>query len=284
MNASKDNPLLEIAKRLRLRIQMNENTVDMLDDFSGSIRTHVDWFDKPDEIQDFVHKFREYMQSYSSILQKILKQIEDEITEEHIHSLRNISNRNDVELQRCFQFQRYAIARGANDAKAGPLLQEIYTTIRDRIESDKELGALIADMLRYTQTGNEQHQHPHDQFKPDSRDHHVKHGLRTRSAKEESTGEQVYKLVLSFFLRTNIGRLIALIAFICIGISFAMNYTPKGPGMVDAITNSDFEKDGATLNQDKPNNHSENRALEPVPSDEIINAPTDENVVPNQPE
>ena len=203
MNAAEDNPLLDIARRLQLRVQLNERVTDALDDLSGAIRTHTDWFDKPDEVQDFIHKFREYIQSYSLIIQKIEKQIEDEITEEHIHSLRNISNRNDMERQRCFQFQRFAIARGANDAKAGPILQSIYTTIRDRIETDKDLGALIADMLRFVRKEEQQEQSaPGPKERQSAQEPRM--ALRSKDESDDSTGEQAYKIFLRFMIGTNL--------------------------------------------------------------------------------
>ncbi|MDP8245263.1 MAG: hypothetical protein P9L94_14360 [Candidatus Hinthialibacter antarcticus] len=280
MDAVKENPLLDIARRLRLRIQLNETVTDALDEFSGKIRTNAGWFDKPDEVQNFIHKFRDYLQSYSLIIQKILKQIEDEITEDHIHSLRNISNRNDVELQRCFQFQRFAIARGANETQAEPILQKIYTTIRDRIETDKDLGALIADMLRFVQAQTE-----HDA--PEQTVHDGPHGprmaLRSKDVEDESTGEKAYKLIITFFIATNLGRIIALSAFICIGISFAMNYTQKGPGMIDAISNSDFEKEAAELDGPKKPNLSEDSLLEMVPVSKDIISPTKEQKAPREP-
>ncbi|MBZ0257163.1 hypothetical protein K8I31_13940 [bacterium] len=280
MDATKNNPLLDIVKRLRIRNQLNDALTDSLDDMAGSVRKNAGLFDKPDEVQDFIHKFREYMQSYSAIIKKILQQIEDEITEEHIHSLRNIANRNDVELQRCFQFQRYVIARGANDHQAEPVLQNVYTSIRDRIETDKDLGALIADMMRFAKR-NEVGEHVEEEVHHTS--HEPKSALRSKSPDDESVGERAYKLVILFFIKTNIGRAIALLAFICIGVSFTMNYTQKGPGMIDAISNSDFEKDAASIESNSEYKPDSNSALNVDASPEVIDNPTNEVIVPQKP-
>ena len=280
MDAAKKNPLLDIVKRLRIRIQLNDALTDSLDEIAGLVRTNAGWFDKPDEVQDVIHKFREYMQSYSSSVKKILQQVEDEITDEHIHSLRNIANRNDVELQRCFQFQRYVIARGANDHQAEPILQNVYTSIRDRIETDKDLGALIADMMRFANS-NEEIEIAEAEAHHASHDH--KSALRSKNPDDESTGEKAYKLVILFFVKTNLGRAIALLAFICIGVSFAMNYTQRGPGMIDAVSESGFEKDAASIESKSDSPLDENSAVIIDASTEVIDNTQDKAIAPQKP-
>ncbi len=273
MNATNGNLLLDIVKRLQRRIQLNQRVTETLDELSGNIRTNAGWFDKPDKVQGFIHKYREYLESYSSIIHKILTQIENEITNDHIHSLRKIANRNEMELQRCFQFQRFSIARGANHPKAKPTLQRVYIIIRDRIDADKDLGALIADMLRFVQSMDEAT--PSEQ-PTQSAQNGPRRALRSKDESDESTGEKAYKIFIGYLVRTNLGRAIAFAAFVCIGIAFAMNYTQRGPGIVDSIIEGEFEKGAIESSDNSFSIQRDARPLDTFPATSLIATPSQE--------
>lgn len=280
MNEAARSPLDSILDRLRQRLAMNSESLAVLEETSSHIRTSASQYEKPDEVQNLVHEFSDYLAAYSSVLKRLIEEVPHEITEEHVNKLRRIAKRNETEQQRCFQFQRVYIARGINTPEASKALNRVYESMRERTTFDKqELGALLADMLRYAEIAEHE---PHDvatneeKHSPSDEEPEMK---PDETPTQPSVAERAYKAAVSFLVTTHLGRAIGLAVFVAIGISLGMNYSQPGRDMIESLSEEGMQSE--ELNQQtqsqapKPaREHSP--GSQPEPADGDVMPATDE--------
>ncbi|MBI1389945.1 MAG: hypothetical protein GC154_16010 [bacterium] len=251
MNPLSPDWLEGFQRRSSQRREWNDQTRAALESSISNIKTQSALLDKPDEVIAFINQFIEYMNMYNSILDKIQENASGELHEETGLRLKKLHDRNAAERQRCFQFQRLYIARGLNDAKAIPLLEEVYHRILERIEKDESLSEDVKAILSHFRSkkgGQASSYHPSGEGVGHITNHPpsaAKLDTSSSAHRPDWIFIRTYRMLLTFFLKTNLGRLVIFLIFILIGVSFAQLQSQNGAGFVDSIFSPDFEKESA---------------------------------------